>query len=263
MRRREILALTYIGLTGLLSVPIIFSNNAKIDKEPKREYALESIVQQAPKIEEKTVPAVPLEEAILEIQTIKGTIPSQIERIDTLTIPKSIIDVELQKYNNQVSYALKKSKKEKVILINKLECTLELLENEKVIKRYDIGLGPNYLEDKQMEGDGKTPEGIYSIDFKLGEGNSTFYKAMHINYPTKKDKDEFKINKKSGLIPKDAKIGRDIEIHGHGSGKKGNCEGFNWTEGCIALSDSDIDTIYNMTRTGTPVVIVRYSNVKY
>jgi murein L,D-transpeptidase YafK len=262
MNIKKVAIITYIGITGALLASTVLNKTPKTDIKPKKEYVLESIITGNIKPEVKKVTE-EFEYNNLEIKAIKGNLPLEIETKNQLTVPKSLTNQELEKYNKLVNYALAKSKKEKVILINKSQCTIELLENKQVLKRYNIELGSNPLEDKLMEGDESTPEGKYYIDFRLSEGNSTFYKALHINYPNTEDKIEFKNNKKMGLIPKDAKIGGNIEIHGHGSGQKGNVEGQNWTFGCVALSNSDIDDVYDLVKVGTPVIIVRYTNIKY
>jgi murein L,D-transpeptidase YafK len=173
------------------------------------------------------------------------------------------LETTLSEYNGLVRYALRKSHKENVILINKSKYTLDVLADRKIIKEYPIELGFNPLDDKKMEGDGCTPEGIYSAAKKIPAQQSKYYKAILIDYPTSKNTFRFDQRKVNGTVPPHARIGGLIEIHGTGSGEKGNDKGENWTLGCIALSNKDMDTLYESVRVGTPIVIVKDAKVKY
>jgi len=170
---------------------------------------------------------------------------------------------ESKRYNSWVHYALKQSKKEKVILINKSKYTLDILANAKIIKRYPIKLGFDSIDDKWMQGDGCTPEGIYAADIKLPLGKATYYKAININYPTPDNWKNFNKRKADGIIPPNATIGGAIEIHGTGPEEKGIDKKTNWTSGCIAVSNTDMDTIYENVNIGTPIIIVSYTTVAY
>jgi murein L,D-transpeptidase YafK len=165
-----------------------------------------------------------------------------------------------KKYNGWVRYALRQSKKENVILINKSEYTLDFLADAKILLRCPVELGFGPLDDKQVEGDGSTPEGIYSASKKIPAQQSKYYKAILIDYPTAENWQNFNKKKADGIIPPHA------QIHGTGSGVKGNDVnevGSNWTSGCVALSNKDMDQLYDMVRLGTPIIIVRYTSVKY
>ena len=96
----------------------------------------------------------------------------------------------------------------------------------------------------KREGDGKTPEGNYWITHK--NPNSSFHKSLGISYPNKQDE---KYAKQNGFSP-----GKDIFIHG---GPKNFLKHFffDWTEGCIAVTDSEIDEIYNLVQEKTPIFI--------
>ncbi|MEK6823833.1 MAG: L,D-transpeptidase family protein [Nanoarchaeota archaeon] len=155
---------------------------------------------------------------------------------------------ELQKFNSWIDYTLKESKeKNKIsIIINKSDYTLYLIEKGKIYSKYPIELGGNPFDDKQKEGDSRTPEGLYKVSKKLNEGQTAFYKGLLINYPNKEDR-------------KADKTGSLIEIHGEGSGLEGNNGGSNWTLGCVALSNKDIDKIFPYLDGNTNIVIVRYT----
>jgi L,D-peptidoglycan transpeptidase YkuD (ErfK/YbiS/YcfS/YnhG family) len=120
------------------------------------------------------------------------------------------------------------------------------------IKKYefDAELGRNWVGDKRRMGDKATPEGNYKIVNKFQGKETEYHKALSLDYPNKDDRDRFKAEISKGTLPASSKIGGGIEIHG-GGGK-----GVDWTEGCIALTDSEIDIIFNLAKVGTQVTIV-------
>ncbi|MFA5418032.1 MAG: L,D-transpeptidase [Bacteroidales bacterium] len=142
------------------------------------------------------------------------------------------------------------SKRKIVILINKLESTCSVLKSGKTIHTFQAELGQNWLGDKVRMGDKATPEGVYKV-LKKKSGNETkFYKSLLINYPNDEDKVRFKKLLADKKIPGNSRIGNLIEIHGNGG------KGVHWTDGCIALSDSDMDKIYKLCKVNTPVIII-------
>ena len=115
---------------------------------------------------------------------------------------------------------------------------------------FDAELGRNWVGDKRRMGDKATPEGMYKI-VNMSQGRETeYYKSLSLDYPNARDKERFKAEISKGILPASAKIGEGIEIHG-GGGK-----GVDWTAGCIALADSEIDLIFSVATVGTPVTIV-------
>ncbi len=115
---------------------------------------------------------------------------------------------------------------------------------------FDTELGQNWVGDKRVRGDMATPEGMYKITKKTEKNNTRYYKALLLNYPNNEDKERFQNEIINGSLPSNARIGSMIEIHGNGG------IGIDWTEGCIALSNKDMDIIYNISKMGTPVTIV-------
>lgn len=115
---------------------------------------------------------------------------------------------------------------------------------------YDIELGKNWAGHKKINGDSATPEGPYRITKKIGPGRTKYYKALLIDYPNAADREEFNKRLASGELPHKSKIGGLIEIHGDGG------KGIDWTEGCVALSNHDMDAVYRIAGVGTPVTIV-------
>ena len=134
------------------------------------------------------------------------------------------------------------------ILILKKDHLLELISNGKVIRTYHVALGQGGLAPKQKQCDGRTPEGHYIIDAR--NGGSHYHKALHVSYPNAGDRSRAA---KMGVSP-----GGDIMIHGlpNGKGYLGSVHGiYDWTLGCIAVTDQEIDEIYAMVPVGTPVEI--------
>jgi len=169
-------------------------------------------------------------------------------------------DEELAKYNSWIEQTIEQSRRNNsyAIIINKTAYKLSVIENGKLHSQYPIELGFNSLDDKRMEWDGCTPEGLYRVIVKKDKGQTAFYRAFLINYPNETDIREFRGLRVQGIVPDDASIGGAIEIHGDGSGKAGNNGGANWTLGCVALSNEDMDKIFDIIKIGTPVTIVRY-----
>jgi murein L,D-transpeptidase YafK len=134
------------------------------------------------------------------------------------------------------------------ILILKKDHVLELLADGKVIRTYPVALGRGGMAPKDREGDGRTPEGHYIIDSR--NASSHYHKALHISYPNAEDR---KRAEKLGVSP-----GGAIMIHGlpNGVGWLGSTHRlYDWTLGCVAVTDDEIDEIWKMAPVGTPVEI--------
>jgi hypothetical protein len=136
------------------------------------------------------------------------------------------------------------------ILIDKVSRKLYVYENGSVKHVFDAEFGKNWVGSKKMRGDYATPEGMYRITKKMEPGKTKYYKALLLNYPNTEDIQNFKKEVSKGALPSSARIGGLIEIHGNGG------KGADWTEGCIALTDREMDIIYKMVGVGTPVTIV-------
>ncbi len=135
------------------------------------------------------------------------------------------------------------------VLIEKEERRLTLFSKGKVLKTYKIALGGNPNGPKERQGDNKTPEGTYTIDSK--NRDSQYHLSLHISYPNEKDR---KRAKKLGVSP-----GGDIMIHGikNGFSWVGDFHaGVDWTKGCIAVTDEEIEEIDRLVPDGTVVEIL-------
>ena len=125
---------------------------------------------------------------------------------------------------------------------------MELLAGGKVIHTYKVALGRGGLAPKEREGDARTPEGHYIIDSR--NGASSYHKALHISYPNAEDRERAV---RLGVAP-----GGAVMIHGlpNGKGWLGSAHRlYDWTLGCIAVTDAEIDEIWNMVPVGAPVEI--------
>jgi len=136
------------------------------------------------------------------------------------------------------------------ILVEKIPPRLHLYQGGKKKYTFDAEFGSNWIGDKKSRGDMATPEGKYQVTKKLSKSSTKYHKALMINYPNKLDVEEFNTRIKRGQIPADSRIGDLIEIHGDG-GKGGN-----WTQGCVALKNSDMDQLFKYVSIGTPVTII-------
>jgi len=167
---------------------------------------------------------------------------------------------DLKRYLSWIDKTIEESSKNKnyALIIDKSQYTLSIINNGKLHSQYNIELGPNPVDDKRIEGDGCTPEGMYDVVKKKDKGQTQYYRALLINYPNVQDKHEFdELKKTSKILPSDT-IGSLIEIHGMGTGHKGKAEGQNWTLGCVAVSNADMDNIFSIANDGARVTIVKY-----
>ena len=130
------------------------------------------------------------------------------------------------------------------VVIYKGQRKMHLVNGTKALKSYKIGLGGNPIGDKKFEGDQKTPEGAYLIDRR--NPNSSYHLSLGISYPNKWDIAEAEAMGK--------KPGGDIFIHGRARKNRGR--GKDWTAGCIAVRDREMEEVYSMVRVGTPIYIL-------
>lgn len=134
------------------------------------------------------------------------------------------------------------------ILIYKSAHTMTLFKRQSVLRTYKIAIGRGPAGPKSTAGDHRTPEGDYVVDAK--KADSRFYLALHLSYPNAADRERAR---RLGVNP-----GGDIEIHGieKGLGWIGPLHRtFDWTDGCIAVTDPEIEEIWGLVPVGTPVEI--------
>lgn len=134
------------------------------------------------------------------------------------------------------------------ILILKAQRRLVLVKDDKPLKSYGVALGKNPKGAKDRQGDGRTPEGSYRVDFR--KDNSDFHRALHISYPNAED---IKRAEQRGVSP-----GGAIMVHGmkNGYGWIGNLHRFvDWTDGCIAVTNREIEEIWRAVPDGAEIEI--------
>lgn len=159
--------------------------------------------------------------------------------------------VNLSKWQRWADETVKWSKNNSAyaIVVDKFAHKLYLYKDGKIKKEFKAELGPNWIGTKQYRGDKATPEGKYHVTKKKARQHTKYYKALLINYPNDEDQARYNANVKKGIIPKRG-AGNLIEIHGDGG------KGINWTDGCVALTNDDIDKVFELVGVGTPVTIV-------
>jgi murein L,D-transpeptidase YafK len=137
------------------------------------------------------------------------------------------------------------------VVVKKSQRKLMLLKDRVVIRQYRVALGDNPYGPKMQEGDERTPEGAYILDWR--NPNSNYYKAIHVSYPNDRD---LQFARAMGVDP-----GGMIMIHGLPSYIRSPAllkeyDGRDWTNGCIAVTNEEMDEIWSLVRDGTPIEIL-------
>jgi len=135
------------------------------------------------------------------------------------------------------------------VVVLKSQRVLLILRGDAVVGTFRVALGPNPVGPKIRAGDGRTPEGHYILDWR--NPKSRFYRAIHISYPEPKDIEQARRLKVSP--------GGDVMIHGLPKGAEdigADQANWDWTEGCIAVSDAEMDEIWGHVEDGTPIDIL-------
>jgi murein L,D-transpeptidase YafK len=148
------------------------------------------------------------------------------------------------------------------IVVKKKQRLLQIFDGEKLVRKYKIGLGFAPLADKQIEGDGKTPEGTFYVFTK--NDRSRFYLSLGVSYPNVEDARRGLKNKiitaeeyeaivkatgKKQMPPQKTALGGEIYIHGGGTTS-------DWTDGCVALQDEEMKEIFDAIPVGAKVRIL-------
>ncbi len=182
-----------------------------------------------------------IESSRQEVQSKESEIVTLREKVDSLEKQLDALD---QRF---LAFRMQKGPVDR-ILIEKSARRLTLISQGEALKSYRIALGGNPVGPKERQGDNKTPEGIYSIDGR--NRDSQYHLSLRISYPNEKDRIRAK---ELGVSP-----GGDIMIHGikNGFSWVGDAHsGVNWTKGCIAVTDEEIEEIARVTPNGTVVEI--------
>ena len=135
------------------------------------------------------------------------------------------------------------------VIVVKSKRQMTLMDDGKVIRNFKIALGREPVGAKQQAGDGRTPEGRYTLTAR--NGASRFYRSIRVSYPSPADAD---LARSRGVDP-----GGDIMIHGLSRAMRDVGSGhyrLDWTEGCIAVTDAEMDVIWAEVPAGTPIEIL-------
>ena len=135
-----------------------------------------------------------------------------------------------------------------LVVVRKSERKLQVRRAGEVLHEFRIALGRNPEGHKRKEGDSRTPEGVYTLDWRNTE--SRFYRSIHVSYPEPRDYDGAR---RWGVSP-----GSDIMIHGLPNGVAAERLGHpwaDWTDGCIAVTNEQIDEIWADVEDGTTIII--------
>lgn len=172
-------------------------------------------------------------------------------RVDTILI-KYLTPYALAQWKRWVNETIAWSDRHDtyVLIVDKMRRRCDVYFDGKLQASYPVDLGSGPLGHKSIQGDRVTPEGKYRVVAKRDIGHSRYRRSLVLNYPTKEDSIRFWRAKAQGHLPKRAKLGGQIEVHG------GGVKGTNWTLGCIALRNEDIDQVFRHVAVGTLVTIV-------
>lgn len=135
-----------------------------------------------------------------------------------------------------------------LVRVVKNERRLYLMRDGEVLDSFHVAFGGNPKGHKERQGDQRTPEGRYVLDYK--NAGSAYHLSIHVSYPNADDRAHAK---KLGFS-----AGGDIMVHGQPNGKEAFTwitQRFNWTDGCIALSNKNMDKVWAAVDVGTPIVI--------
>lgn len=152
-------------------------------------------------------------------------------------------------FANTASLSQSQGVKADLVTVIKSKRKMYLSNNGKILKTYNIALGANPVGAKRVLGDRKTPEGYYRLDYL--NDNSSFYKALHISYPNREDcKNARKVGRSPGGL---------VMIHGQpnnqGLAESISLQRTDWTAGCIALLNRDMDEMLKFVKVGTIIHI--------
>lgn len=135
------------------------------------------------------------------------------------------------------------------VTVDKSKRRLYIVENDQVIHEFRIALGKRPIGHKVYEGDQRTPEGSYKLEHVMED--SQFYRSIHISYPNQDDI--------ANAVRLKVNPGGNIKIHGQKNGEvkpSQFVQSFDWTDGCIALSNEDMDQLLALVTPGTPIEIL-------
>jgi len=135
-----------------------------------------------------------------------------------------------------------------LVVIYKNDRLLQLKSKGRIVRSFNVALGAEPKGHKLVEGDNRTPEGVYTLDWR--NANSQFYRSMHISYPREDDQ--------AAALRRGVSAGGLIMIHGLPNGRQAgdmNHPVNDWTNGCIAVDNDEMDEIWSLVEDGTTIII--------
>jgi len=165
-----------------------------------------------------------------------------------LVVGAGIVIADFLQLGRKIPEPVSAERQADLVQVDKSARTLTLMRGADIIKTYQISLGPAPGGHKSREGDGRTPEGRYSIDSR--NSRSRFHLALHISYPNAEDRI---VAQRLGVPP-----GGDIMIHGLPNGLSWLDKLHlrrDWTDGCVAVTNAEVEEIWAHVATGTTIVI--------
>ena len=162
---------------------------------------------------------------------------------------------DLSSWRKWVDEAVRRSRVrgEVAFVVDKLRRRMTVYRSGRAVRTLTVDLGMSGMERKLRSGDEATPEGLYKIEEIRSPGQTAYHRAFLLDYPNEQDRRRFEEAKRKGLIPRGAGPGNLIEIHGEGGRDK------DWTRGCVALTNREMDELSGMVSVGTTVAIVGYN----
>ncbi len=142
------------------------------------------------------------------------------------------------------------------LLVDKSEHTMEARSHGRLLATYRVAIGRGGDGPKRREGDERTPEGTYTIDSR--HASRAYHRFLHVSYPNGDDRAAFERLIGDGTFPRAARIGGAIGVHGTGASslvRAAHTVRMDWTAGCIAVTDAEIDHLYAAVRPDAQIVI--------
>lgn len=169
--------------------------------------------------------------------------------------PKRVASLEASSIEKSKSKSDKRDEdKVTLVRIDKSDHKLEVVAGNRVLKTYRVAIGIGGLGPKQFEGDMTTPVGRYHVTTRF---RPLYHKFIGVSYPNDDDRTRYAALKRQGKVPPGRGVGHGIGIHGVGSRKlSGIHKQEDWTHGCIAMDDDEIDEFGLLVPEGTPIDIV-------
>ena len=177
---------------------------------------------------------------------VRGT---HLRALNSIALAMTLLISEPLLVLSGVSAAPSTIKADRVVVL-KSERQMILMQGDAVLRIYRVALGRYPKGPKVKKGDAKTPEGNYTIDYRFDSDRSKFYRSLHISYPNSRDR--------ARALERGVHPGGQIMIHGLPTNWSANDVGhpyLDWTQGCIALTNPEMDEIWEMVSNGTRIEI--------